>query len=146
MKKAFYIIVSLLISVVVGYYIYAFIITIASQRMPVIEIPKELEKLEKILQIETNSNDHTYFNPIPKYEIDNCEAKLELNIYINNDTISQFKEKVDKYIESVSKRVNETLVNKKCIDSLIVEVSSYNSKEKVDTSKSKRYRYSFPIY
>jgi hypothetical protein len=146
MKKAFYIIVGLIISVLVGYYIYAFIITIASQRMPIVEIPKELRELEKIFGKETNSNDHTYFNPIPKYEIENCEAKLELKLYLYNDTISQSKERIDKYIESVSKRVNETIVNKKCIDSLIVEVSSYNSKEKVDTSKSKRYRYLFPIY
>lgn len=146
MKKAFYIIVGLIISVLVGYYIYAFIITIASQRMPIIETPKELNKLEKILQIETNSGISTFFNPIPRHEYDNCEVILELNIYVNNDSISQSKERIDKYIESVSKRVNETIVNKKCIDSLIVEVSSYNSKEKVDTSKSKRYRYSFPIY
>lgn len=144
MKKAFYIIIGLIISVVIGYYIYAFIITIASQSMPIVEIPPELMKLEKSLQKETKGDARFY--PIPKHEYDNCEVTLELNIYVNNDSISQSKDRIDKYIQSVSKRVNETIVNKKCIDSLIVEVSSYYSKEKVDTSKSKRYRYSFPIY
>ena len=64
---------------------------------------------------------------------------------MKNDSLTQSKEKLDNYINSVSKRVNEKLVDKKCIDSLLIEVSSYYSKEKVDSLKIKKYRYSFPI-
>jgi hypothetical protein len=145
MRKIIILVLSFFAIIIIGYFIYVILIAIASQKMPVVEMSKELKELEKIIQKETDGGS-AYFYPIPEYEIEECNAIINIDLSIRNDSLTQSKEKLDNYIKSVSKRVNETIVNKKCIDSLIVEVSSYNSKEKVDTSKSKRYRYSFPIY
>lgn len=132
--------------IIVGiFFIYGSIMTLGNSRMPIVETSKELKKIEKEIQNETNSGISTFFNPIPKYEIEKCNAKLELNVFVNNDSLSQSKKLMDEYINTVIKRVNEKLKDKKCIDSLIIEVSSYYSKEKEDSLKSKRYRYSFPI-
>ncbi len=145
MKKAFFIFLGLIITIVIGYYTFALIIAIGSQRMSIIETPTELEELESILQKETNSGISTYFKTIPKHEYKNCAANLELKLYVYNDSLSQSKEKVDQYIQSLSKRVNQKLVNKTCIDSLIIDVTSSFSEEKIDSLKFKYYRYSFPI-
>ena len=145
MRKIIILVLSFFAIIIIGYFIYVILIAIASQKMPVVAMSKELKELEKIIQKETDGGS-AYFYPIPEYEIEECNAIINIDLSIRNDSLTQSKEKLDNYIKSVSKRVNETIVNKKCIDSLIVEVSSYNSKEKVDTSKSKRYRYSFPIY
>lgn len=142
--KIILIVLAPILIVAVGFYIYGSIMTLGNSRMPIIEIPQELKELENILQKETNGGD-AHFNPIPKYEIENCDAKLSLNMYVNNDSITKSKESLDSYIKTVNKRVNKKLVDKKCIDSLIIEVSSYYSKEKLDSLKSKRYRYSFSI-
>ena len=131
--------------VIVVFFIYGSIMSLGNSRMPIVEISKELRELENIIGKETKSNDHTYFNPIPKYEIEKCNAKLPLNVYVNNDSLSQSKKTLDEYINSISKRVNKQLIDKKCIDSLIIEVSAYNSQEKIDSMKTKHYRYSFPI-
>jgi hypothetical protein len=138
------IILSLLLLCVVGFFVYATIMTFGNQRMPIVEIPKELKELEKELQIETFDRGAN-FDEIPKYEIENCNA--ELGIYINNDSITKSKELLDKYVLSVNKRINDRLINKKCIDSLIIDISSYYSKAKtgVNNLKSKHYRYSFPV-
>ena len=133
------------IAIIVGiFFIYGSIMTLGNSRMPIVESSIELKKLEKEFQIETKGGD-AHFNPIPKYEIEDCLAKLNLNLYINNDSITQSKERLDTYINYVNKRINEQLVDKKCIDSLIIEVSAYNSQEKIDTLKTKHYKYSFPI-
>jgi hypothetical protein len=129
--------------ILIGYFMYVILIAIASQKMPVVEMSKELKDLEKIIQKETYSGVGTFFEPIPEYDIENCNAIFHLNIYIKNDSITQSKELLDAYINSVNKRVNEKLIEKKCIDSLIIEVSSYYSQEKIDSLKSKHYRYSF---
>lgn len=132
--------------IIVGiFFIYGSIMTLGNSRMPIVETSKELKKIEKEIQNETNSGISTFFNPIPKYEIEKCNAKLELNVFVNNDSLSQSKKSMDEYINTVIKRINEKLKDKKCIDSLIIEVSSYYSKEKEDSLKSKRYRYSFPV-
>lgn len=134
------------IVIIVGIlFIYGSIMTLGNSKMPIVETSKELKKLENIIAKETKSNDHTFFNPIPKYEIEKCNAKLQLNVFVNNDSLSQSKKTLDEYINSINKRVNEQLVDKKCIDSLIIEVSAYNSREKTDTMKTKHYRYLFPI-
>lgn len=134
---------SIIAIIIIGFYIYAFIMAKASQRMPEIEI-SDLKNLQDDLQKETNGGNARFY-PIPQHEIESCNAKLNLNLYINNDSISESKESLDNYINSVRSRVNERLVDKNCIDSLIIDVSSFYSKEAVDSLKSKHYRYSFPV-
>jgi hypothetical protein len=145
MRKIIILVLSFLAIILIGFYVYTILIAIASQKMPQVEITPELKKLESDIQKETYSGVGTFFEPIPEYEIENCNANFSLHIYLKNDSLTQSKEILDNYINSVSKRVNEKLVDKKCIDSLLIEVSSYYSKEKVDSLKIKKYRYSFPI-
>ena len=149
MKKKFVkmvlIISATILIIAVVFFIYGSIMTLGNSRMPIMEVPQELKELEIVMGKETKSNDHTFFNPIPKYEIENCNARLSLNMYVINDSITKSKESLDAYINTVNKRVNEQLVDKKCIDSLLIEVSSYYSKERKESLKSKHYRYSFPI-
>jgi hypothetical protein len=118
--------------------------TFGNQRAPEVAVPKELKKLEKEIQKETKGGS-VFFDPIEKYRIDDCDAKLNLYISLNNDSITRTKDMLDIYINSVNKRVNEKLINKKCIDSLIIDVTSSYNKEKVDSLKFKDYRYSFPV-
>jgi vacuolar-type H+-ATPase subunit E/Vma4 len=54
-------------------------------------------------------------------------------MYVNNDSITQSKELLDAYINSVNARVNKILKDKECIDSLIIDVSSHYSEEKTDS-------------
>lgn len=140
------IILSSIILTTIGFFVYATIMTFGSQSMPIVEIPEELKKLEKELQKETNDRDAN-FDDIPEYEFKNCNIKLEIHLYVNNDSITKSKELLDLYMLSISKRVNSLLTNKKCIDSLIIDVSSYYSKAKIDENnlKSKHYRYSFVV-
>lgn len=145
MKKTITIILALFVTTAIGYYAYAYIITIGSQRMEVIKVTEELKALEKKIQKETNSNISTFFTPIPKFEIENCQGKLPLNLYVNNDSITQSKKILDNYIFKISERVNKELTNKKCIDSLIIEVSIHHKQEKANSLKHKKYRYSFPV-
>lgn len=114
--------------------------------MPIVEVPKELKELERDIQIETYDRGAN-FDDIPEYEFQNCNAKLEIHLYVSNDSITKSKELLDLYMLSVSKRINLLLTNKECIDSLIVDVSSHYSKAKIDENnlKSKHYRYSFPV-
>lgn len=144
MKKIIITIISIITIIVIGFYIYATIIAIASQKMPVVNISKELKELEKKILTETKGGS-VYIYPIPKHELENYNAKLSFSIYINNDSISQSKESLDNYINSVRNRVNNKLIDKKCIDSLIIDVSSFHSKKNIDNLKTKHYRYSFPI-
>jgi hypothetical protein len=144
MKKNIIIILSFIGLVVIGFFIYATIVAYLSQRAPEVDVPKKLKELEKEIQKETKGGS-VFFNPIEKYRIDDCDAELQLSVYINNDSISKSKELLNNYVNSINKRVNEKLIDKKCIDSLIIEVSSYYSKERTDSLKSKHYRYSFPI-
>ena len=145
MRKIIILVLSFFAIIIIGYFIYTILIAIASQKLPQVEITTELKKLESDIQKETYSGVGTFFEPIPEYEIEYCNANFFLHLYMKNDSLTQSKEKLDNYINSVSKRVNEKLVDKKCIDSLLIEVSSYYSKEKVDSLKIKKYRYSFPI-
>ncbi len=145
MKKKLIIILILLLLIVSVFFIYATIMTYGNQRMPEVEVPVELKKLEKIIESETNGGS-AEFTTIEEYRIKkNCNAELSLYIYMNNDSISKSKEILDKYISKVSERVNQTLINKKCIDSLIIDVSSFYTKAKSEDLKSKNYRYTFPI-
>jgi hypothetical protein len=142
--KIILIVLAQILIIAVGFVIYGSIMTLGNSRMPIIEVPQELKELENILQKETKGGD-AHFNLIPKYEIEKCEANLDLNMYVNNDSITQSKELLDAYINSVNARVNKILKDKECIDSLIIDVSSHYSEEKTDSLKSKHYRYSFPI-
>lgn len=144
MKKIIITVFSFLAIIVIGYYIYILVIAISSEKMPVVEISKELRDLEKVIQKETNGGS-VYFYPIPEYELEDCNAHLNMDLSVRNDSLTNSKEMIDSYIKSVSKRVIENLEDKKCIDSLIIDVSSYYSKEKTDSLKSKHYRYSYPI-
>jgi len=126
MKKTLVITISLAVILVIGYFVYAIILSIGSQRMPDIEITEELKKLENKIQKETNSGISTYFMPIQKHKIKDCNGKLSLNVYVNKDSIIKSKQLLDNYIFSISKRVNQKLENKKCLDSLIINVSFNN--------------------
>lgn len=143
MKKRIFVLLGLLVAMVIGYYIYAFIITVGNQRLETIPISKELKELERQVRVETKSGDYTRFIGYAQYEVDNCNAQFKIKLSIDNDSI--IEKGIDEYVDSVNKRVNEKLINKKCIDSLIIKVSSYYSREKVDSLKSKHYRYSFPV-
>ena len=144
MKTKIIIALSFSAIILLGYFIYIILIAIASQKMPVVEMSKELKELEKIIQKETDGGS-TFFEPIPEYEIENCNAIINIDLSIRNDSLTKSKESLDSYINTVNKRVNDRLIDKKCIDSLIIEVSAHNSQEKIDSLKSKHYRYSFPI-
>lgn len=144
MKKIIIIIFSFIGIVVAVFFIYATIVAYLSQRAPEVEVPEKLKELEKEIQKETKGGS-AFFNPIEKYRIDNCDAELTLFISLNNDSITRTKDMLDIYISSVNKRVSEKLINKKCIDSLIIDVITAYSKEKIDSLKFKDYRYSFPI-
>lgn len=144
MKKTIITIISIIIIVLIGFYIYAIIMAKASQKMPVVSISKELKELEKKILIETQGGS-VYIYPIPKHELEDCNTSLNIDLSIRNDSISQSKESLDNYINSVRNRVNNKLIDKKCIDSLIIDVSSFHSKETIDSLKTKHYRYSFLI-
>lgn len=128
------------------FFVYANVMTFGNQTMPLAQIPKELKELEHDIQAETFDKDAS-FDDIPKHEFQNCKVKLVIHLYISNDSITKSKEQLNSYILSVSKRVNRKLMNKNCMDSLIVDVSSYYSKAEADKNnlKTKYYRYSFSI-
>jgi len=120
--------------------------TFGNQTMPVTQIPKELKDLEHDIQVETFDKDAN-FDDIPEYELQNCNVKLGMHLYVSNDSITKTKKALDLYILSINKRVNLKLKEKKCIDSLILDVSSYYSKAETyeNNLRAKHYRYSFSI-
>lgn len=112
------------------------------QRMPTVKVPEELIQLKK--EIENDRIKITFYN-ISEIALEECNAKQRVTLRVAEDSITKSKETLDNYINSINKAVNERLINKKCIDSLVIIVSSYYRKEKIDSLKSKRYTYSFPI-
>lgn len=140
MKKTIITIVGLIIIIIIGFYIYAIIMAKASQKMPEIETPKELRKLEFEIQEETHSGVGTFFNSIPKYEMESCNAILYLHVHLENDSLTQSKKIMNNYIISISERVNKEIIDKKCMDSLIV-ITKYYDRDK----KRVENRFSFPI-
>lgn len=116
---------------------------LGNQRLEAVKLSKELEKLEKIIQIETKSGDYSYFNGYSQPAIEECNAKFDISLFIDNDSI--IEKGVELYVNSVSKRVNEKLINKKCIDSIVIHTSYDCNKEKTDSLKTKYCRYSFPV-
>ncbi len=130
--------VILFIFSITAYYLFSIFYMFGHQRMPIVTIPKEIKDLEKEIQKETNSGDYTYFNNYPQHTVDNCNSKLNLNLQIDNDSI--IKKGVELYVKSINNRVN-----KKCIDSLIINVFLDYSKEEIDSLRYKNYKYSFPI-
>ena len=145
MKKKIILLFGIIIVIMIGYFIYATIITIGSQRLPTVEKSQEIKNLEKIILKETKSGIGTYFTEIPKHKIKTCNATLQLNLVIYNDSISVSQDSVKNYIQTIVNRVNATLTNKNCIDSLIIEGKSYYSKANIDSLKLRNFRYSFPI-
>ena len=144
MKKVIIIILVLISILLLIFLVYAKIMTLGNQWEKVVEVPKELKKLEKEIQSETGHRDFN-FHDILGVEYENCDIKLEAYLKINNDSISKSEKSVEKYINGISKRVNNTLINKKCFNRLIIEVSSYYHKGKIESEVTKQYRYSFPI-
>ncbi|TBX66129.1 hypothetical protein EZL74_11105 [Flavobacterium silvisoli] len=132
------------ISLYILYVFILFIFAFGHGSRKYVEVPKELKEIEKKIQLETYGG-NSFFGSILKEDIEKCHYNLDLYIYIYNDSISKSKELLDNYVNTVNKRVNEKLKDKKCIDSLIIMVTSDYSKAKIDSLKSKRYRYSFPI-
>jgi len=140
MKKILkYIFITILI-LFISWILFGSIMTYGHKSMLEVDVPIELKKLEKKFKEESNGGD-AYFRPIQKHEIDECHFNIDFFITINDDSISKSKIKLDNYINSVNKRINEQLKNKICMDSLIISVSA----SKVTFSKSGQFRYSFPI-
>lgn len=140
MKKVLkYIFITIIIAFI-SWILFGIVMTFGHKSMPEVEVPKELKELEKILTKETNGGD-SHFNTIPQHKIDECHFEIELTVYMNDDSISKTKESIYNYINSVSKRINERIKNKECMDSLIILVSA----PKATFSKSSHFRYSFPM-
>lgn len=144
--KIVIILLSLIIVVGIVFFLYANIMTFGNQTMPLAEIPKELKELKHDIQVETFDKDAN-FDDIPEYEFQNCNVKLGIHLYVSNESITKTKKALDLYILSINKRVNSKLKDKKCLDSLILDVSSYYRQAEPDENnlKAKHYRYSFSI-
>ena len=140
MKKILKYIFITILTLFISWILFGIIMTFGYKSMPEVDVPNELKKLEKKINEETNGGD-AYFRPIQKHEIDECHFNINFFITMNDDSISKSKNKLDNYINSVNKRINEQLKNKICIDSLIISVSASKAK----FSKSGHFRYSFPI-
>ncbi|MCM0666457.1 MULTISPECIES: hypothetical protein [Flavobacterium] len=142
MKKIFVIIISVIAVSVIIYFIYGLIISAGSQRMQTIEVAEELKELKKDIE---NDKIEVIFYEISKIDLEKCKANQEMTIRISEDSITQSKKILDRYINSINKIINKKLKSKECIDSLNIEVFSYYSRERVDSLKSKRYKYTFSI-
>lgn len=127
---------------VIIYFIYALVISVGSQRMQTKEVADELKKLKTDLE---NDKIEVIFYEIPEIEFEKCHVKQEMTVRISEDSITQSKKILDRYINSINKMINKKLKSKECIDSLNIEVFSYYSKGEVDSLKSKHYKYSFFI-
>lgn len=128
--------------ITVIFIVYDFIISVGSQKIQTKQVPEELKELKTDLE---NDKVEVIFYEIPEIDLEKCHAKQEMTIRISEDSITQSKKILDSYINSINKIINEKLKNKECIDSLNVEVFSYFSKEKVDSLKSRHYKYSFIV-
>lgn len=140
------IIFSVIIMLGIIFVLYANIMAFGNQTISVTKSPKELKELEHDIQVETFDKDAN-FDDVPEHEFQNCNVKLGIHLYVSNDSITKTKKALDLYILSINKRVNSKLKDKKCLDSLIVDVSSYYSQAEPDDNnlKAKHYRYSFSI-
>ncbi len=145
LKKILLLSVISCVSVYILYVFILFVLAFGHSTRPCINVPNELKVLSETFGKETKSADWTFFEVIDKKEYNNCNALLKLHLLVNNDSISKSKESIDNYVNTVNKRVNEKLKDKRCLDSLIILVTSDYSKAKIDSLKSKSYRYSFPI-
>jgi hypothetical protein len=137
------IILSSFLLCVVGFFVYATIMTFGNQRLETVPITKELKKLEKEIQNETKSGDYSFFNGVTKPEIENCNGNFDIRLSIDNDSLTKTNENLIRYIESVNNRVNKFLTDKKCIDSIIIHVSIDNKRDAKGVLIEKRY--SFPV-
>lgn len=142
MKKIFVFIISVIAVSVIIYFIYGLIISAGSQRMQTIEVAEELKELKKDIE---NDKIEVIFYDISKIDLEKCKANQEMTIRISEDSITQSKKILDRYINSINKIINKKLKSKECIDNLNIEVFSYYSRERVDSLKSKRYKYTFSI-
>ncbi|MGO3183408.1 MAG: hypothetical protein ACTIJ9_11305 [Aequorivita sp.] len=140
MKKIIASIIIVLIALFLGFFIYKIILAKAHERMPQTETPQELKTLEIDVEKE-NSGIDIIFYEITVHELKNCHAKLEVEISIFNDSIAASKSITDSYIQSIKMRILNTIINKKCIDSLLIDASTYHSTEKI----LKDYQYSYPM-
>lgn len=128
------------IGVTTVFYVYAYIMGKSMQRMPEVQVSDELVKFEKQVkkQIRTNNGG---FETIEKHKIDNCNASINLKLYIENDSINNHN--IEEYLSYININVNDFLVDKKCFDSLKIKYSINNARD----SKGKlifHYK-SFPI-
>jgi uncharacterized protein YxeA len=139
MRKIIIIVLSCIALCVIGFFIYATIVTFGSQRAKEFDVPEDLKKLEKEIQIETHSADYTSFYRIEKQEIDNCKITLMMNLNLTDDSYRK-PETANKYVISVKERINQKLSNKRCFDSIVLIVNSINTSG-LEVSE----RYSFPV-
>ena len=97
------------------------------QRKPLLDIPNELQKIEKKIQVETKSV-YSGFEQIEKNKLEKCEALINLRLYLENDSIDE--KNIDKYLNEINFRVNNALIKKECLDSLIIKYSLHNKRNK----------------
>ena len=116
--------------------LFGVIMTFGHKSMPVVEVPKELRKLKSEID---NIKTEIIFYEISEFDLKNCNAKQEVTIRTSEDSIVKSKIALDNYILSLRHKINLYLINKNCIDSLIIK--AYVIKSQSDN----RYRYSFPI-
>ncbi len=142
MKKSVKIIILIIASLILTWYVFGFIMTFGHQREPLISVPHELKILEEEIRKETKDGG-AFFLPITKQSYNACNAKLQLYLFMYNDSIISSKNGVDGYLSQLSEKVNTELKDKKCIDSLIIRLSIKN---KVDhKGKLIRKFIAFPI-
>jgi hypothetical protein len=139
--KRILIIAAALLSIYILYNLVLIILAIClvQKPMPITNPPKELVNLEKVIQKEVQ--DEARFDPIPEYEIENCNANIYIYIYIKNDTINSSEKNLNNYVKTISKRVNNTLQDKKCFKNIIIDAVSANA----NNLDKKSHRFVFPI-
>nr|WP_199156852.1 hypothetical protein [Pedobacter sp. ASV2] len=145
LRTALYII-GCLIAMYVVYNLFLLAMIMGNQRRPMVPLPNEL----KVLKLELNNElskggGYVVFDEIPQDVLKDCHAELKLSLDIYDDSISRKKVLVDRYVNSVATRVNQALTDKKCIDSIIVNVYAVYNKVTVDSLRYKNYHYSFPV-
>jgi hypothetical protein len=143
-KKVIKIILILLLPILiiaVVFFIYGSILTLGNQRLETVPISKELKKLEEQVRIETKSGDYSHFVGYAQQEIDNCNALYNIRLSIDNDSI--IKEGINDYIKNINYRVKNLIIDKKCIDSIIINVSIKDERNEKGVLIISRY--AFPI-
>lgn len=139
-SRVFLFLVISVLTFVICFYIYAYIMGRANQRMPESKVPSEFEKFEYKIKKQLRSNNGG-FEPIETFKMDNCNASINLKLYVENDSIN--KNNMNEYLGYISNNVNDLLKNKKCFDSLKIKYSFQNERD--SAGKLIFHKISYPI-